>query len=64
MYDYKQFSVFLCNPLETHPVDAQHLLLNLDDIEDFLRMIHKSNKTVIIYPPNEVQENENKKYKI
>lgn len=51
MFESKKFSVFLCNPLEAHPCDAQELLLNLDDIEEFLRMIHKSNKAVIIYPP-------------
>ena len=55
-----KYLVMLCNPLEAHPKDAQLLNIDSDEIEQFLSIIEKNNKALIIYPNfEEAFKNEN-----
>jgi hypothetical protein len=54
-----KYPVLLCSQLEAIPCDAQQLILDYYQVEDLIGMLKQNDKCLIIYPPfQEVQEDE------
>ena len=51
----EKYKVYICDYLEALPSDAQSLSVAWYQIEDLIQMLEGNEKCLIIYPPNEVQ---------
>ena len=54
----EKYTVYICDYLEAIPCNAQSLSVAWYQIEELTHMIKNNEKCLIIYPPNEVQEDE------
>ena len=52
----KEYAVYICDYLEALPCNAQFLLVDKYQLDDLADIIKDNEKCLIVYPPNEVQD--------
>ena len=54
----EKYTVYICDYLEALPSNSQELHLKHYQLDDLITILQDNEKCLIIYPPNEVQEDE------